>query len=121
MESVFIEGLKVDAEIGVYPEEHGRLQRLVIDLSVGLDLRDAGDSDALSDALDYDQLAAICREEATRGHHQLIETVAKRILDRVLALSGVQKAEVRVQKPGAVPDAETVGVRFKGRAPRRKD
>lgn len=110
-----LEGLEVGAPIGVYDFEKGVLQRLVIDVVAHTDLRAAAASDALEDALDYDRIAGICREVAGARHHQLIEAVAETIAARVRVSfpEQVSAVEVRVAKPGAVPDAQTVAVRIR--------
>ena len=109
-----VEGLRVDASIGVYDFEYGIRQRLIIDVVAYSDLRTAGGADALEHAVDYDRISKICRAVATERHHRLIETVATKIAAGVLEKLAVVKAiDVRVAKPGAVPDAETVAVQIR--------
>ncbi len=69
-----------------------------VDLEVLADLGAASQSDNLSDTVDYVHLQEIIRQEmAVRT--KLIETVAARILDRVLKeLPEVLEAEVAVSK-----------------------
>ncbi len=107
---ITLEGLFVQAGIGVYPHEHGIEQRLVIDVAVETDVREAARAGALGASVDYDAHARLCREVARSQHHDLIETVAEKIADRVLALPRVARVRVRVEKPGAVPDARAVAV-----------
>ena len=113
-DSIWVEGLEVGAYVGVYAFEKGILQRLVIDVGVECDTRAAGASDALEDSLDYDRIAALCREVCTAEHHQLIETVADKIAAGVRETFGsrVSGVSIRVAKPGAVPDARTVAVQI---------
>lgn len=104
-------GLEVEGGIGVYDHEKGVTQRLVLDVELVVDLQNAGRTDALEATVDYDQVAEICREVVSSGHHDLIETVAETIAQRTLALSArIEGVTVRVDKPGAVPDARTVRV-----------
>jgi dihydroneopterin aldolase len=107
-----LEGLQLDAEIGVYPHEHGVKQRLVIDVAVETDVREAARLDALERSIDYDALADACRAVCGQRHHRLIETVAERIAARVLETHGarVSRVSVRVAKPSAVPEAASVAV-----------
>lgn len=107
-----IEGLEVDAPIGVYAHEKGVLQKLIIDLALETDLERAAKSDALEHAIDYDRLAAIAKKSATEKHHALIETVAQKIAERVLAELGEQVSAVfvRVAKPSAVQGAKCAAV-----------
>ncbi|MFO0726544.1 MAG: dihydropteroate synthase [Myxococcota bacterium] len=111
-DAVRVTGLRLDAEIGVYPHEHGRKQRLEVDIELRTSLAEAGRSDDVKDTIDYDGLAAIARQVAGAGHHALIETIAHQVAERIFTQhSGrVRSVLVRVRKPGAVPDAETVEV-----------
>lgn len=75
-------------------------QRFVIDVSMALDLRPAGESDALertvSYAAVYDDVRAIVEGSACH----LIEAVAERIAARILAAHAtVEEVCVRVRKP----------------------
>src|SRR3569623_849592 len=58
MTRVFVSGLKVQAEIGVYRHEIGRVQPLVVD--VELDVPTAG-SQRLSETLNYETILAAPR------------------------------------------------------------
>lgn len=112
-DQILLCGLEVFAPIGVYEHEHGIEQRLLFDVAADFDVSKPGRSDDLRDTLDYDRMAAICREVATLKHHALIEVLAEQIAARVLAELGVSGVEVKVSKPGAVPDAQTVAVRIR--------
>ena len=54
-------GLEVACVIGDLPEERGREQRLLVDVSLACDLAAAGTSDDLRDTVDYAALAAAIR------------------------------------------------------------
>lgn len=114
-DTISVEELEVGARIGVYDFEKGILQKLVIDVRAACDVRPAAASDALEDSLDYDKISRICRDVCTRQHHDLIETVAEKIAASVKeSFQGrVSGVEVRVAKPGAVPDARTVAVHIR--------
>lgn len=113
MDRIRLEDLELFAPIGVYAHERGVEQRLVIGLSVERDLRPSALSDELSDTVDYDGLAQICRDVVASRHHDLIEAVAEQIASRVLAEHAVEAVEVRVEKPGAVADCRTVAVEIR--------
>lgn len=117
---ISIEGLVVDAWIGVYGFERNHRQRLSIDLHLTTDLSKAGKSDALEDTLDYDRAAAIAREVTSSKHHHLVEALAEEIAGGLLdAFAGkLLEVRVRVAKPGAVPDAKSVAVEIR-RSPTR--
>ena len=99
---VFVRGLRVEAEVGLYPHERGRRQPLILD--VELDLA-PGEVRRLRDTVDYDRVVNAARRLAAEGHVELVETYAERLAEACLAEPRVIRATVRVQKPDAVPDA----------------
>ena len=108
MTKIFVTGLKVQAEIGVYRHEIGRVQPLVID--VELDVPSAG-AGRLSETLNYETILAAARTVAAGGHIELVETFAERLAHACLADPRVTQARVRVEKPLALqPDAVAAGV-----------
>ena len=100
MTKVFVTGLKVQAEIGVYKHEIGRVQPLVVD--VELDVPTAG-ADRLSETLNYETILDAARDIAGQGHIELVETFAERLARACLADARVTRARVRVEKPLALP------------------
>jgi dihydroneopterin aldolase len=108
MTKVFVTGLKVQAEIGVYRHEIGRVQPLVID--VELDVPTAG-AERLSETLNYETILEAAQTIAGSGHIELVETFAERLATACLADPRVTRARVRVEKPLALaPDAVAAGV-----------
>jgi 7,8-dihydroneopterin aldolase/epimerase/oxygenase len=105
---VFVTGVKVQAEIGVYRHEIGRVQPLIVDVEV--DVPTDG-TDRLADTLNYETLLAAAQSVAAEGHMALVETFAHRLAQRCLADPRVSRARVRVEKPLALaPDAVGAGV-----------
>jgi len=108
MTKVFVTGLKVQAEIGVYRHEIGRVQPLVVD--VELDVLTAGAAH-LSETLNYETILEAARAIAGAGHIELVETFAERLGPACLADPRATRARVRVDNPLALaPDAVGAGV-----------
>ncbi|WP_430822357.1 dihydroneopterin aldolase [Brevundimonas intermedia] len=97
--SVFVRGLVVEAGIGVYDHEQGRLQRLVIDVTLELEPRPI---ERLGDTINYETVANAARAIAAEGHVGLVETFAERLARACLEDGCVQRATVRIEKPGAL-------------------
>nr|WP_314122091.1 dihydroneopterin aldolase [uncultured Brevundimonas sp.] len=97
--SVFVRGLEVEAGIGVYDHEQGRLQRLVIDVTLELEPRPI---ERLGDTINYETVAQAARAIAEAGHVGLVETFAERLARACLEDARVQRATVRIEKPGAL-------------------
>lgn len=104
--TVRVRELRVEASIGVYDHERGRLQPLVVDVELDLG---AAPVDRLSDTLDYDGVARIVRDLAAGPHIALVETFAERAALACLEDHRVLAVKVRVDKPGAIPGAAAAG------------
>jgi len=95
--TIFVRGLRVEAGIGVYDHEHGRLQTLLIDVT--LDLGPA-EVRGLADTVNYEAVAAACRRIVAEGHVGLVETFAERLALDCLEDPRIRAVTVRVDKPG---------------------
>lgn len=104
--TIFVRGLRVEAGIGVYDHEHGRLQTLLIDVT--LDLGPA-EVRGLADTVNYEAVAAACRRIVAEGHVGLVETFAERLALDCLEDPRIRAVTVRVDKPGALEAAAGVG------------
>ncbi len=101
--------------IGVHAHEKIAPQRLIV--SVEADLSDTGDEhDDLGSTLDYDAIHDFIKAQEQTPHSELQETVARRILDFLMARPGVVSAVVETRKPDIFDDTAYVGVRLEGRA-----
>jgi len=105
---VFVRGLEVQAEIGVYAHEQGAAQPLIVDIEVAID---AAGWRHLADTVDYETLAGHALSIAKGGHIGLVESYARRLAEACLAEPRVTTVRVRVEKPRALaPRAAAAGV-----------
>jgi len=105
---VFVRGLRLQAEVGVYDHEHGRLQPLLVE--VELQIAGAG-FDHIADTVNYETVRDRAKALAAAGHWKLIETFAERLAYALIDDPRVQAVRVRVEKPEALhPDAAAAGV-----------
>ena len=107
--TLFVSGLAIDAEIGVYPHERGRTQPLVVDLEAQLT---ASEVRHLSQTLDHNVVAEACRRLA-RAHIDLVETFAEQLAESFLEHPQVSQVTVRIHKPTAIPGAAAAGVEYR--------
>ncbi|QBI19276.1 dihydroneopterin aldolase [Egibacter rhizosphaerae] len=99
-------GLRAYGRHGVQPEEHTRGQPFVVDVTLSVDLRGAGASDALRDTVDYGALADRVRAAITDTRFDLIEALAEHVAGLALDEPRVEEASVRVAKPHAPVPAD---------------
>ncbi len=112
MDRVYIRGLRAETVIGVYDWERKIRQPLVIDLELASDNRRAASNDRLGDAIDYAAVSSRVLAYVEGSEFQLIETLAERIAELVMTEFAVPWLRLRIDKPGAVAEAETVGVQI---------
>jgi dihydroneopterin aldolase len=96
-----LRGLKVRGYHGVFEHERRDGQDFVVDLTVWMDLAKAAASDDLADTLHYGELAERAAAIVAGEPFNLIETVAARIADGVMADERVSAVEVTLHKPQA--------------------
>lgn len=106
VDEIRLTGLTVFGRHGVYEHERENGQRFVIDLRLHLDLADAAASDDVADTVHYGELAEKVGAVVAGEPVNLIETLAGRIADVVLADDRVLHVAVTVHKPQA-PIAQT--------------
>ncbi len=91
-----LRGLRVIGTHGALPEEHQRGQPFEVDVDVVADLAGAGRSDDLADTIDYGAVATAVAGAVGGPHADLLEHLAERIVDAVLAVGGPLAEEVTV-------------------------
>jgi len=112
MDHVFIEGLEIEAVIGIYDWEREIRQPLVFDLDMEFDNRVPAASDAIEHTLDYSAVCARLTAFVAASRFGLVETLAERVAAIVLEEFGVRRVTLKLTKPGAIRNARGVGVRI---------
>jgi len=110
MDIVFIEGLQIEALIGIYDWERRIRQPLVFDVRMAFDNRIPAASDAIGDTLNYKAVSKRIIEYVAQSEFGLVETLAERVAAIILDEFGVQHVTLKLSKPGAVRGARAVGV-----------
>jgi dihydroneopterin aldolase len=81
---VFVKDLKIEALLGIYPEEKTKPQKIVVNIDLSVIV--------------------------AAGHVGLAETLAERIAAACLRDKRVMAARVRIEKPDVIANARSVGV-----------
>ena len=110
MDHVFIEGLEIEALIGIYDWERRIRQPLVFDIEMAFDNHIPAASDAIGDTLNYKAVSKRVIEYVAASDFGLVETLAERVAAIILEEFGVQRVRLKLGKPGAVRGARAVGV-----------
>ncbi len=102
-DKIQLRDLRAACIIGVGPEERSSSQEVRIDLSLEVDLEPAGHSDRLEDTVDYGALAREVVAMVEGSSFKLLEKLAEEVAGLCLARSKVERVEVTVVKPHALP------------------
>ena len=110
MDKIFIKDLRARGIIGIREWERETPQEILVNITVFTDTRQAAKTDNLADCVDYSALAQKVQAHAETAARFTVEALAQDLAEICLGEKGVEKVIVRVEKPGAVRFAGSVGV-----------
>lgn len=105
-----VRDLLVRCIVGINPEERVKKQDVIINLTLFGDMRRAGVSDDIEDAINYKTLTKRVIDHVEESEYFLVEKMAHKIAEIAVMEFGVERAIVSVEKPGALRFARSVGV-----------
>ena len=109
-DQIQIKDLHLRTIIGINEEERRNRQDVRINITLYADTRAAGRSDRIDDAVNYRTITKQVIELVETSSFFLVEKMAAEIAAICLADPRVERARVRVEKPGALRFARSVGV-----------
>ena len=106
---VFVRDLVLSCTIGVHRHEHTDAQRIRINLDLAV--REGRDlDDSLANVVCYERIVTGVREIVSRGHINLVETLAEEIAGMCLKDWRVRSVRARIEKLDVFADVTSVGV-----------
>jgi 2-amino-4-hydroxy-6-hydroxymethyldihydropteridine diphosphokinase len=109
-DQIHIRDLLLRTIIGINAEERRDRQDVLINITLEADLRAAGRSDDIEDAVNYRSITKQIIRLVESSQFYLVEKLAAEIAALCLADPRVTSARVTVEKPGALRFARSVGV-----------
>lgn len=110
MDKVIIKDLRARGIIGVNDGERNRPQDILINITLFTDTRRAAETDNINDCVNYSTISKKVLAHAETSKRFTVEALASDVAKLCLEENGVRKVIVRVEKPGAVRFAKSVGV-----------
>jgi FolB domain-containing protein len=110
MDKVLITNLRVQGILGIHDWERVTPREIIINVIMFTDTRSAGQSDDISDCVNYSDMAKKLRSHAESAARMTVEALANDLAKICMQEPKVAKAILRVDKPGAVPEADSVAV-----------
>lgn len=115
MDQIIIENLELFGYHGVFEEEAFLGQKFIVNARLYLDTRQAGQTDDLTQSLDYGEVCQFIKKLVETERYMLIEKIAEEIASGLLLTYDLlQKVEITVKKPWAPVRVhlDTVAVRI---------
>ena len=109
MDFIFIQGMRVDARVGIYSRELVAPQWLEVDMELGLPGCATVD-DKISSTINYAELVSRIKKEFKENHFNLLETAAERLAGIGRDEFGALWVRVRLSKIGIIEEVSRVGV-----------
>jgi FolB domain-containing protein len=110
MDKVILKDLVARGIIGINDWERENPQEILINIILYTDIRKAGVNDDIADTVNYRTVAKKVLAHAESAKRLTVEALASDLARLCLEERGVEKVQVRVEKPGAVRFAASVGV-----------
>jgi FolB domain-containing protein len=110
MDKVIVKDLLVRAILGINPDERVKKQDILINIVMYADIRRAAETDDIADAVNYKSITKRVIEHVEEGSDFLVEKLVTDLARIIITEFGVERVMVRVEKPGALRFAESVGI-----------
>jgi len=109
MDFIFVEGMLVDAHVGIYPRERFAAQPLEINMTFGVPDA-AALRDDIADTISYDQVVERIREVLAQRQFNLLETLGEFVVALMFEEFNAPWVRVSIAKPGVLRNVRRVGV-----------
>ena len=117
MDKVIIKDLLVRGIIGLNDWEREKPQDILINIVLYADIKKAGETDDIQHSVNYRTIAKKTIAHAETAERLTVEALAEDIAKLCLEEPHVCKVRIRVEKPGAVRFADSVGVEIERQNP----
>lgn len=107
---ILIRDLLVRGVVGVNEWERRVRQDILIDIDLYADLAPAGSSDDIDDTVNYKEISKAVIDLVEKSRRFTVEALAADIAEICLGFPKTNSVRVRVEKPGALRFARSVGV-----------
>jgi 7,8-dihydroneopterin aldolase/epimerase/oxygenase len=117
-DQIEVRGVRALGIIGVCAEEQVRPQPFEVDFDVETDVSTAGQTDDLTDTIDYGALIGVVTRIVENEHHLLLEKVASRLADELLAYDDralAVRVTIRKLRPPVPHDVATTAITVRRR------
>jgi len=111
MDFIFIDDMRVEAHVGIFPRERAAAQTLEISLTFGVPDAAAANDD-IGDTIRYDEVIERIRSELGARHFNLLETLGEYVISLMLEEFGAPWVKISIAKLGIMKGVRRVGVQI---------
>ncbi len=109
MDFIFIDDLRVEANVGIYAREQAAPQMLEINLTFGVP-DEAARNDDIRATIDYAEVIARIRRDLAESRFNLLETLGEHIVALLFDEFGAPWVKLSIAKVGIMKGVKRVGV-----------
>jgi dihydroneopterin aldolase len=110
MDTIFINNLETYGILGIHPHEQRKPQPIRVSVRIDADISRASEMDDIHKTINYSTLAKMIIDFIDESHYFTIEALIEALADEILSDDRIPHVWLRIEKPNAVPNAESVGV-----------
>lgn len=111
MDFIFIDDMRVEAHVGIYPRERAAPQSLEISLTFGVPDEAARDDD-IAKTIDYATVIERIRQDLAEKHFNLLETLGEHVIGMMLDEFRAPWVKISIAKVGIAKGVRRVGVQI---------
>lgn len=111
MDLIFIDEMRVEAQVGIFERERAAPQTLEISLTFGVP-DEAAQNDDIGRTIRYDVVIERIRAELAARHFNLLETLGEYVINLLLDEFGSPWVRISIAKLGIMKGVRRVGVQI---------
>lgn len=113
MDVIFINNLQVSGILGIHAHEQRTSQLIRISVRASTNIQKAAMDDDIQQTVNYSTLAKKITQFVESSHFYTIEALIEALAIEILTVEGIETLWLRIEKPDAVPIADSVGVEIR--------
>lgn len=110
MDIIFIQDFKAKTRIGIYPWERIVAQTLQFDLEIGIPDQRSGQTDLITDTIDYAEIVQMIHDILSRNDFLLLEALAEHIAQKIINEFNAPWVKIRISKLNIIRNIQKIGV-----------
>ena len=110
MDLLHIHDFKIMTIVGMHTWEQQTQQSVMLDIDIACDCKELAQTDQIDQAINYDTVCEYLLTHFKEEKTALIETLAEKIAQSLLRLTGSSEIYLKLSKPGATRYAKTIAV-----------